>query len=142
MRRKYGANASGNDRDFNWRDWNSGERVEIPSHLIKQVKPRQNVNPDPFAHLGKIGYKKNTWSTSGPFAEWGNRCSGTHMKKSFLAEEMRRKELAESGFGCLDVAVDDDSVAGKAVGYYKDGTGPIRTKPTIPPVVVATGSNR
>lgn len=85
-------------------------RLKFPQDLEKPTSQVQYAWADPYAHLGRIGYRRNTYQFRGANKEDNNIYGGQHMKKTAWLEEMRRRLIAEEHGISADV--DDTSIAG------------------------------
>ena len=95
------------------------QRIEVQPELRKK-NPKPRINPeDPYAHLGPIGYKRNTYQFRGENKKDNNIYGSQHIKKTCWLEEMRRRVIAERQG--ISSAVDETSVAGKAELFYLQG---------------------
>lgn len=91
-------------------------KLRYPEEFQRPVAPVSYNWAEPFAHLGKIGYKKNTYIFRGANKEDNNIYGAQHMKKTLWLEEMRRRLIAETQGISADV--DETSIAGTAAAYY------------------------
>ena len=85
-------------------------RLKYPQELENPQHPVVYAWDDPYAHLGRIGYRRNTYHFKGPNKDDLNIYGGQHMRKTYWLEEMRRRIHAEE-FG-ISAEVDDYSIAG------------------------------
>lgn len=90
-------------------------RLKYPQMLEKPNVPTDYSWSDPFAHLGKIGYRRNTYQFKGTNKDDNNIYGGQHMKKTAWLEEMRRRIHAEE-YG-ISAEIDDYSIAGTWEAY-------------------------
>ena len=105
----------------------SGRRISYPQELATPKAKIKRKRGDPYAHLGPIGYTRNTWrSRGGPLQQAQNLFLGFHVKKSARLELARRLILAES-LGGLPRNCDADSLVSKQDYFYKSGEAPDRT---------------
>lgn len=91
-------------------------RLPYPQSMEQHVRPVQYAWDDPFGHMGRVGYTRNTYQFKGPNKDDNNIYGGQHMKKTLWLEEMRRRIIAEAEGISADV--DETSVAGTAEAYY------------------------
>lgn len=92
------------------------DRVRYPEQLNEPTTPQHRRSNDPYAHLGRIGYTRNTYQFRGATASDNNIYGSQHMKKTAWLEEMRRKILAEEHGISADV--DKANISGTASAYY------------------------
>lgn len=91
-------------------------RLKYPQEFEKNPRPVQYSITDPFKHMGKIGYTRNTYCFRGQNKEDINIYGSQHMKKTLWLEEMRRRLIAEEHGISADV--DDSSIGGTADAFY------------------------
>jgi len=99
-----------------WFDIAHASGIRYPAQLEKPPHLQIRGTRDPFAHLGRIGYRKNTWQFTGPGKDENNIYGWNQMKKTLWFEEMRRKVIAER-FG-IYAEIDESSVAGTGGAFY------------------------
>lgn len=106
----------------------SGRELKYPWEITYPIQPVRTQSVDPFAHLGPIGYTRNTWRTrGGPYQQAQNLLLGFHVKASGMKELARRMILAES-IGGLPRDIDKDSLVSKEKYFYHSGKAPDRTR--------------
>lgn len=91
-------------------------RIPYPQQYEKHPQPVTYTAQDPFGHLGKIGYRKNTYQFRGPDKDQNNIYGGQHMKKTLWLEEMRRRIYAEQ-YG-IDAEIDASNIGGTGGAFY------------------------
>lgn len=94
----------------------NGDTVVFPPHLLKPFKKIEYDPDKPFDHLGRVGYRRNTYQFRGPNREENNIYGSNHMKKTLWYEEMRRRIMSEEIGIYPDI--DKTSLAGKSELYY------------------------
>lgn len=92
------------------------ESIEYPQRMRRPHKPVVYMSDDPFAHLGKIGYTRNTYQFKGEGREDNNIYGSNHMKKMLYWEEVRRRIVAEE-IG-ISADIDETSIAKETSLYY------------------------
>lgn len=105
--------------DFDYVDIDQ-RRVEFPSQLYKPQRQVVRGQGDPYAHLGPVGYTRNTYAFHGADKETQNIWEGQHMSKTLWLEEMRRLCIAEKDG--ISSSVDDQSVAHTMDAYLTRST--------------------
>lgn len=91
-------------------------RIKYPQELEKHPEQIRYAWNDPFQHMGRIGYRMNTYQFRGANKEDNNIYGSQHMRKTLWLEEMRRRIIAEEHGISADV--DETSIAGTADAYY------------------------
>ena len=91
-------------------------RIKYPVNMLEHPRQTYYYPEDPFQHLGRIGYTRNTYQFSGANKDENNIFGSQHMKKTAWLEEMRRRQYAEK-YG-IDAEIDKTNVAGTAEAYY------------------------
>lgn len=92
------------------------DSIQYPQHLLKPHRIQEYDPTDPFAHLGKIGYRRNTYQFKGANRDDNNIYGANHMKKMLWLEEMRRRIIAEEIGVTADI--DETSIAKDSDIYY------------------------
>jgi hypothetical protein len=91
-------------------------KLKYPQELEKRTQEIRYAWDDPFQHMGRIGYKRNTYQFRGPNKDDNNIYGAQHMNKTLWMEEMRRRVVAEKQGISADV--DESSIAGTADAYH------------------------
>lgn len=117
IRRELGAlNAENKDRGTTNQFFDTKRKqIDYPRELLKPVRLKVYNQENPWAHLGKISYTRNTYQFHGPTADDHNAFGSNHMKKTFWFEEMRRRIIAEKSG--ISPEVDKSSLAGRGELY-------------------------
>jgi hypothetical protein len=90
--------------------------LKYPQQLEKHHNPVSYNREDPYAHLGRIGYRRNTYQFRGPNKDDNNIYGAQHMKKTAWMEEMRRRLISEEHG--ITAEVDESSLTGTADAFY------------------------
>lgn len=110
-----GTSANNENASYHFFD-TKNPRLEYPNEFNKHPTPIRYYAQDPWQHLGRIGYKRNTYQFRGPEKDVNNIYGGQHMKKTLWLEEMRRRIYAEK---CgISAEIDESNIAGTAEVYY------------------------
>lgn len=91
-------------------------RLKYPQVLEKHTQPIQYAWDDPYQHMGRIGYARNTYQFRGTNKDDNNIYGSQHMKKTLWLEEMRRRIIAEQHG--INADVDETTIAGTASAFY------------------------
>ena len=130
-------NAVSRDSDqysMDWFDIAHASGIRYPAELEKRPRIQPKGSRDPYAHLGKIGYRQNTWQFTGPGKEENNIYGWNHMKKTLWFEEMRRKCIAEREG--IFAEIDESSVAGTGGVFFlrEKRNKYLKVAPIVPPL--------
>lgn len=109
-------------------------RIPYPQDYESHPQPIVYYADDPFQHLGRIGYRKNTYQFRGPEKDQNNIYGGQHMKKTLWLEEMRRRIYAET-YG-IDAEIDASNIGGTAGAFY------IKSREKKNPFITSTRERR
>lgn len=91
-------------------------RLKYPEEFDKHPQNVKTNPNDPYAHLGRVGYTRNTFQFRGVNKDENNIYGGQHMKKTAWLEEMRRRIIAENQGISADV--DDTCISGTGQAFY------------------------
>ncbi len=91
-------------------------KLKYPEQLMERPAPVRYWSNDPFQHLGRVGYTRNTYQFRGAGKDENNIYGSQHMKKTAWLEEMRRRVEAEKHG--ITAAIDASNIAGTADAYY------------------------
>lgn len=91
-------------------------RIQYPAEFYQDPHYTPPDPQDPFKHLGRIGYTRNTYTFKGNPKNDHNTYGSQHMKKTLWLEEMRRRIIAEK-VG-ISPQVDETSIAETGGAYY------------------------
>lgn len=90
--------------------------IPYPRDMEKNPRPIRYKETDPWAHLGRVGYRRNTYQFRGANKTENNIYHSQHMKKTAWLEEMRRRIIAER---CgISADIDTSDISGTADAYY------------------------